>query len=161
MSISREQRHQSDYAGHHRPTAASTPSRRLEYGTQMVGGRHAGQGRQPNPVEGVPVFDTVAEAVKETGANASVIYVPPAFAADAIMEAVDAGAGSGRLHHRRHPGPRHGQGEAVHGGQEDAPDRAQLPGRHHAGRVQDRHHARLHPHARQCGRRVPQRHPDL
>jgi succinyl-CoA synthetase alpha subunit len=59
-----------------------------EYGTQMVGGTSPGKGG--TEVEGFPVFDTVAEAVKETGANASVIYVPPAFAADAIMEAVAA-----------------------------------------------------------------------
>jgi len=60
----------------------------LEYGTQMVGGVTPGKGG--TTVEGLPVFNTVAEAVRETGANASVIYVPPAFAADAIMEAVDA-----------------------------------------------------------------------
>lgn len=60
----------------------------LEYGTKMVGGVTPGKGG--TTIEGLPVFDTVAEAVKATQANASVIYVPPAFAADAIMEAVDA-----------------------------------------------------------------------
>lgn len=60
----------------------------LEYGTKMVGGTTPGKGG--TTVEGLPVFNTVAQAVKDTGANASVIYVPPAFAADAIMEAVDA-----------------------------------------------------------------------
>lgn len=58
------------------------------YGTQMVGGTSPGKGG--TEVEGLPVFNTVAEAVSATGANASVIYVPPAGAADAIMEAVDA-----------------------------------------------------------------------
>lgn len=60
----------------------------LEYGTKIVGGVTPGKGG--TEVEGVPVFDTVEQAVQKTGANASVIYVPPAFAADAIMEAVDA-----------------------------------------------------------------------
>ncbi|GIW50485.1 MAG: succinate--CoA ligase [ADP-forming] subunit alpha [Anoxybacillus sp.] len=60
----------------------------IEYGTNIVGGVTPGKGG--TEVEGVPVFDTVSEAVEKTGANASVIYVPPAFAADAIMEAVDA-----------------------------------------------------------------------
>ncbi|WP_240375300.1 succinate--CoA ligase subunit alpha [Bacillus piscicola] len=60
----------------------------VEYGTQVVGGVTPGKGG--TEVEGIPVFNTVEDAVKETGANASVIYVPPAFAADAIMEAVDA-----------------------------------------------------------------------
>ncbi|MGO4887794.1 succinate--CoA ligase subunit alpha [Anaerobacillus sp. MEB173] len=60
----------------------------IEYGTQIVGGVTPGKGG--TEVEGIPVFDTVEDAVKATGANASVIYVPPAFAADAIMEAVDA-----------------------------------------------------------------------
>lgn len=60
----------------------------IEYGTQMVGGVTPGKGG--TTVEGLPVFNSVAEAVREAGANASVIYVPPAFAADSIMEAVDA-----------------------------------------------------------------------
>jgi succinyl-CoA synthetase alpha subunit len=60
-----------------------------EYGTQMVGGVTPGKGG--TEIDGFPVFDTVEDAVKETGANASVIYVPPVGAADAIMEAVDAG----------------------------------------------------------------------
>ena len=60
-----------------------------EYGTNVVGGVTPGKGGTMH--EGVGVFNTVADAVKETGANASVIYVPPAFAADAIMEAADAG----------------------------------------------------------------------
>ncbi|GGE25308.1 succinate--CoA ligase [ADP-forming] subunit alpha [Marinithermofilum abyssi] len=60
----------------------------IEYGTQVVGGVTPGKGG--TEVEGVPVFNTVKEAVEATGANASAVYVPPAFAADAIMEAVDA-----------------------------------------------------------------------
>jgi succinyl-CoA synthetase alpha subunit len=59
-----------------------------DYGTQMVAG--VTPGKAGTSVEGIPVFDTVADAVRETGANASVIYVPPAFAADAIIEAVEA-----------------------------------------------------------------------
>jgi succinyl-CoA synthetase alpha subunit len=62
----------------------------LEYGTQIVGGVTPGKGGQT--FEGkVPIFDTVAKAVSATGANTSVIYVPPLFAADAMMEAADAG----------------------------------------------------------------------
>lgn len=59
------------------------------YGTNIVAGVTPGKGGTSH--EGVPVFDTVADAVKETGASAGVVYVPPAFAADAIMEAADAG----------------------------------------------------------------------
>ena len=60
-----------------------------EYGTTVVGGVTPGKGGSTH--EGVPVFNTVESAVRETGANASVIFVPPAVAADAVMEAADAG----------------------------------------------------------------------
>src|SRR5215218_9140228 len=61
--------------------------RMLQSGTQVVAGVTPGKGGQE--YEGVPVFDTVDEAVEETGANASVIFVPPPFAADAIFESLD------------------------------------------------------------------------
>ncbi|WP_457634753.1 succinate--CoA ligase subunit alpha [Persephonella sp.] len=59
------------------------------YGTQVVGGVTPGKGGQE--VEGMPVFDSVEEAVEKTGADCSLIFVPPPFAADAVLEAVDAG----------------------------------------------------------------------
>ncbi|HEU4835040.1 MAG TPA: succinate--CoA ligase subunit alpha [Pyrinomonadaceae bacterium] len=61
----------------------------VEYGTNVVAGVTPGKGGTTH--EGIPVFNTVADAVKDAGANASVIYVPPSFAADAVMEAADAG----------------------------------------------------------------------
>jgi len=61
----------------------------IAYGTKMVGGVTPGKGGTSHL--DLPVFDTVADAVEKTGANASVIYVPPPFAADAILEAIDAG----------------------------------------------------------------------
>src|SRR6188472_2081121 len=59
------------------------------YGTNVVGGVTPGKGGSTH--EGWPIFNTVREAVEKTGANASVIFVPPPFAADAVMEAADAG----------------------------------------------------------------------
>src|SRR5262245_47989634 len=61
------------------------------YGTTVVGGVTPGKGGTTH--EGWPIFDTVCEAVEQTGANASVIFVPPPFAADAVMESADAGVG--------------------------------------------------------------------
>jgi len=63
----------------------------VAYGTKMVGGVTPGKGGEE--MDGLPIFNTVAEAVQKTGANASVVYVPPPYAADAIMEAADAGVG--------------------------------------------------------------------
>src|SRR5579862_4575979 len=62
----------------------------LEYGTKMVGGVTPGKGGNKD-ANGLPIFDTVRQAVAATGANATMIFVPPPFAADAIMEAADAG----------------------------------------------------------------------
>ncbi|HXV85688.1 MAG TPA: succinate--CoA ligase subunit alpha, partial [Gemmatimonadales bacterium] len=62
----------------------------LEYGTAVVAGVTPGKGGQKFE-DKVPIFNTVAEAVEKTGANASMIFVPPPFAADAILEAIDAG----------------------------------------------------------------------
>src|ERR1700745_2955089 len=60
----------------------------IAYGTKMVGGTSPGKGGSKHL--GLPVFDTVEQAVRETSADASVIYAPPPFAADAILEAIDA-----------------------------------------------------------------------
>ena len=62
----------------------------LDYGTRMVGGTTPGKGGQKD-ANGLPIFDTVSQAVRSTGATASMIFVPPPFAADAILEAADAG----------------------------------------------------------------------
>jgi succinyl-CoA synthetase alpha subunit len=64
----------------------------LEYGTRMVGGVTPGKGGKKD-ANNLPIFDTVDQAVKATGASATMIFVPPPFAADAIMEAADAGIG--------------------------------------------------------------------
>src|SRR5881409_739883 len=66
--------------------------RNRSYGTDVVAGVTPGKGGQD--VEGVPVFDTVADALAETGANTAMVFVPARFAGDAIYEAVDAGIGT-------------------------------------------------------------------
>jgi succinyl-CoA synthetase alpha subunit len=119
-----------------------------EYGTQVVAGVTPGKGGTAH--EGIPVFDTVADAVRETGANASMIFVPPPFAADAIVEAADAGVAlvacitegipiNDMLRAKARLGRLAAAGKAV---RLIGPN---CPGHHHAGRVQDRHHAGTHP----------------
>ena len=98
----RRQRHEARRPGPHRAArVASTGCGTARYGTNVVAGVTPGKGGQD--VEGVPVFDTVADAVDETGANTTMIFVPARFAADAIYEAVDAGIGDRDLHHRALP----------------------------------------------------------
>ena len=74
------------------------------YGTNVVSGVTPGKGGQD--VEGIPVFNTFHDAVAETGANTAMIFVPPRFAADSILEAEDAGIALDRRDHRGHPRPR-------------------------------------------------------
>ena len=77
----------------------------IAYGTKMVGGVTPGKGGTTHL--GLPVFNTVKEAVAATGADASVIYVPAPFCKDSILEAAFGGNQADRVHHRRHSYPGH------------------------------------------------------
>ena len=100
-----------------------------EYGTQMVAGVTPGKGG--TSFEGIPIFDTVSRAVAETAANATVIYVPPPFAADAIMEAADADIPLIICITEGRAGTRHDPRETVSGGKKVPTPGPQLPRRHY------------------------------
>ena len=143
----------------------------IDYGTQIVAGVTPGKGGQffEHGGKKVPVFDTVAEAVKQTGATASAIFVPAAFAADAILEGADAGLevvvcitegipARDMIRVKR----------AMAGQRQDAADRAELSRHRHARRRQGfprwlphRHRAGLHPQKGPRRRRLAQRHAHL
>ncbi len=110
----------------------------LDYGTTGRRRRHPRQGR---PVlrarrPRVPIFNTVADAMRATGATVSAIFVPPPFAADAILEGVDAGLDLVVAITEGIPVKRHGPREARHAGQADAAHRPELSRRRHARRGQ-------------------------
>ena len=131
----------------------------LDYGTKVVAGVTPGKGGTKHL--GVPVFNTVAEAVKATKANASVIFVPPPFAADAILEAVDAKLPLVICITEGIPTLDMVRVAAALKNSRDAIDRAELPGNYFAGKMQDRNHAGLDSQAGTCGSGEPQRNLDL
>ena len=110
---------------------------------------------------GLPVFNSVARGEAATGANATVDLRAAALRRRRDPRGDRRRDRADRLHHRGHPGARHDEGQARARGLEVAPDRAELPRRHHAGRLQDRHHARPHPQARLGRRCLALGHADL
>ena len=115
----------------------------IAYGTKMVGGVTPGKGGTTHL--GLPVFDTVRQAVEATGADASAVYVPPAFAGDAILEAIDAGVRIVVCVTEGVPVLDMVKVKRALCELGDAPDRAELSWCHHARPMQDRHHAGPYP----------------
>ena len=103
----------------------------IEYGTQVVAGVTPGRGGEEHL--GVPVFNTVRDAVAETGADVSMIYVPPPFAADAILEAADAGVDLIVCITEGIPVNDMVKVKSALQGLRLPPDRPELPRHHHAG----------------------------
>ena len=131
----------------------------LAYGTQMVGGVTPGKGGTEHL--GLPVFDTVHEAVEKTGATACVIYVPPPFAADSILEAIDAEVPLIVTITEGIPVLDMVKVKRALSGSKSRLIGPELPGRADAQRVQDRDHAGQHLQEGQRRRRQPLRHSDL
>ena len=130
----------------------------IEYGTQVVGGSTPGKGGQE--FEGLPVFNTVAQGAAETGADASVIFVPAPFAADAIMEAAAAGMATIACISEGIPvADMVRVREYLRDFPQTRTRRAELSGCDHSGGVQDGDHARVHIPAGQGGRHITFRHP--
>ena len=132
----------------------------IAYGTKMVGGVTPGKGggRASRPAG---LRHGARGGQGETGADASVIYVPPPFAADAILEAIDAELPLAVCITEGIPVLDMVKVKRALSRLEDAADRPQLPGRHHARRMQDRHHAGPHPQARLRRHRLALGHADL
>jgi succinyl-CoA synthetase alpha subunit len=141
------------------------------YGTQVMGGVTPGKGGTTH--EGWPIFNTVQDAVEKTGADTTMIFVPPPFAADAIMEAADAELDLivcitegiptldmvkawEFLSHARH-----GQGVGVSAEPAFAADRPELSRHHLARQMQDRNYAWIHSQGRFDRHRFALRHADL
>ena len=130
-----------------------------KYGTNLVGGVTPGKGG--TEVIGVPVFDTVRAGGEKAGANATMIFVPAPFAADAILEAADAGIGVIVCITEGIPALDMVKVKRALSRPRRSPRGAQLPGRHHPRRVQGGHHARPHPQAGPRGRHLPLGHAHL
>ncbi len=107
----------------------------LEAGSNIVGGVNARKAGTTVELGGqeLPVFGIVKEAMAETGADVSVVFVPPAFTKDACIEAIDAGIGLLVVITEGVPGAGHRRGVGLPRGQGHPDDRAELPRHHHAG----------------------------
>ena len=131
----------------------------LDYGTVVAAGVTPGKGGQE--MEGVPVFNTVEDAVTKAGANVSCIFVPPPFAADAIMEAASAGIGVIVCHYGRDSHYGHDACCQLFVEPRLGVDRPQLPRNHLSRQMQGGHHAGPNPQAGKNGGHFPKRHPHL
>ena len=131
----------------------------LDYGTKMVGGTSPGKGGTSHL--NLPVFDTVAEAKEKTGCDASVIYVPPPGAADAICEAIQAEIPLIVCITEGIPVMDMVKVKRALSGSKSRLIGPNCPGRDDGRRMQDRHHARQHLQARQSRHRLALRHAHL